>query len=68
MKKPVWCKKCMLFICHSEFSDQSFDTFMVHISVFTDGRANIPQTFFFLPLVDEILNFFISLCFLRKKF
>ena len=33
-----------------------------------DERANIPQTSFFLPLVDEILNLFISLNFIRRHF
>ena len=68
IKKPIWCMKCMLFTRHSEFCHQSFDTSIEHISVFIGGRANISQTFFFLSLADEILSFFISLCFLRKQF
>ena len=53
IKQFLWCIKCMLFTRHSEFCHQSFDTFVAHMSVFAGGRANVRQTFFFLPLVNE---------------
>ena len=58
----------IIFTHQSEFCRKSFDAFMAHISVFINGTANIPQTFFLLELVDEILSFFIFLCFLRRHF
>ena len=58
----------IIFTHHSEFCHQSFDAFVAHISVFIGGTANILQPFFLLELVDEILSFFILLCFLSRQF